>query len=35
MLSLDKVEDVLMYLSAGVMCCISTGHKYVYQTVGA
>ena len=34
MLSLDKLEDLLMYLSLNVMRCISAELSYVYQTVG-
>ena len=33
-LSLDKVGDMLMYLSLSVMRCISAELSYVYQTVG-
>ena len=33
-LSLDKLWDLLMYLSLSVMCCISAELSYVCQTVG-
>ena len=33
-LLLDKLVDLLMYLSLSVMCCISTELPYVCQTVG-
>ena len=33
-LSLDKLGDLLMYLSLSVMCCISAELLYVCQTVG-
>ena len=33
-LSLDKLCDLLMYLSLSVMCCISAELSYVCQTVG-
>ena len=33
-LSLDKLGDLLMYLSLSVMCCISGELFHVYQTVG-
>ena len=34
-LSLDKLGDLLMYLSLSVMPCISAELSYVCQTVGA
>ena len=34
MLSLDKLRDLLMYLSLSVMRCISAELLYVYHTVG-
>ena len=33
-LSLDKLGDLLMYLSLSVMCCISVELAYACQTVG-
>ena len=33
-LSLDKLGDLLMYLSLSVMCCISGDLSYICQTVG-
>ena len=33
-LSLDKLGDLLMYLSPSVMCCISAELSNVCQTVG-
>ena len=35
MLPLDKLGDLLMYLSLRVMCCVSAELSHVYQTVGA
>lgn len=34
MLSLDKLEDVVIYLSLSVRRCILAEHLYKYQTVG-
>ena len=33
MLSLDKLGDLLMYLSLSIICCISTQLFYACQTV--
>ena len=33
-LSLDKLEDLLLYLSLRIICCISAELLYACQTVG-